>query len=307
MKGRVNTGGGGSGGILTVTAPEGSTIEVSKGTRKYTKSGGVAVFKGLETGTWTVTIRKGGQTATQQIEIDANYELTMNYFSATIAVTFPTDCTSVTCTKDSTVLSVPSGSLSSGSYTFDIPEAGEWVLYATNGTKEKTVTVTVSEETEYTARLAFGEVLVNGNDTGISGGWAKTLFDNSGEGNPKATVTINEQGITCDATSGMGHNLLAIFAANNQIDFTGYNTLVANVTTLEQSPIAGKAEIVLSKMNNADNQSAGRIVLATGEKQLDVSQVSGEYYVLITFNTTATQGQYRAYTQRLVAQSIVLE
>lgn len=271
---------------------------------------GRALFLVPSAGQWLVKATNGGQEVEDTVSITTQGQVasvTLAFFSATIVCTFPVDCTAVTCTKDSTVLSVPSGSLSSGSYTFDIPEAGEWVLYATNGTKEKTVTVTVSEETEYTARLAFGEVLVNGNDTGISGGWAKTLFDNSGEGNPKATVIINEQGITCDATSGMGHNLLAIFAANNQIDFTGYNTLVANVTTLEQSPIAGKAEIVLSKMNNADNQSAGRIVLATGEKQLDVSQVSGEYYVLITFNTTATQGQYRAYTQRLVAQSIVLE
>ena len=66
MIGRVNTGGGGTGAKLTVTAPAGCTVTVSKDGKTKTKvagSDGIVVFKGLASGSWTVTITDGSQTA----------------------------------------------------------------------------------------------------------------------------------------------------------------------------------------------------------------------------------------------------
>ena len=69
-------GSGGSGGTLTVTAPADVTVTVSKDGKSYTKtadSSGTAVFKGLKTGTWTVTITDGAQSAAQQVTVNADY------------------------------------------------------------------------------------------------------------------------------------------------------------------------------------------------------------------------------------------
>ena len=55
-------GSGGNGAALTVTAPAGATVTVSKDGKSKTKAadlGGVAVFKGLATGQWTLSITDG--------------------------------------------------------------------------------------------------------------------------------------------------------------------------------------------------------------------------------------------------------
>ena len=67
---------GGKGAALTVTAPGGSTVTVSKDGKTLTRvagADGVVVFRGLETGTWTITIKDGEQTASKTVEITADY------------------------------------------------------------------------------------------------------------------------------------------------------------------------------------------------------------------------------------------
>ena len=89
--GKTNAGGSsGSGGTLTVTGIAGDIVTVSKDGKTYTRtfnSSGVAVFKGLSTGVWTVTMSGGGQSTTRTVEITADYSLTIAYFSATITIT----------------------------------------------------------------------------------------------------------------------------------------------------------------------------------------------------------------------------
>lgn len=75
-------GSGGSGGALTVTAPAGATVTVSKDGKTKTKTAdafGVAVFKGLSTGDWTVSASDGTQTARKTVTITADYEVTMGF------------------------------------------------------------------------------------------------------------------------------------------------------------------------------------------------------------------------------------
>ena len=68
---------GKSGATLTVTTPaEGITVTVTKGELSYTKTtgaDGTAVFSGLETGTWTVTISDGTNTKTDTVDLVADY------------------------------------------------------------------------------------------------------------------------------------------------------------------------------------------------------------------------------------------
>lgn len=80
----VTGGGGGTGGALTVTAPANVTVTVSKDGKTKTKNSGtsgVVVFKGLETGTWEITITNGTDTATKIVEIQADYSATISFNS----------------------------------------------------------------------------------------------------------------------------------------------------------------------------------------------------------------------------------
>ena len=284
MTGIVNTGGSSAGGILTVIAPEGSTIEVVKGNRKYVKTGGTAIFRGLETGEWTVTIKRNEQIATQKIEINANYELVMAYFNATIVTTFPTDCTSVTCTKGDIVFSVPSGSLSSGEYTFNIPEVGEWVLYATNGTKEKSVTVSVIEEKAYTVDIKFTLVLY---DSGSeypesTGEWSVT--SSSGEYADACEITKNAKNMVFFA----GYHSTASFSHSKPIDMSKYATLhILGKFDDKSTGEAGTAGISTSNSGEEFNAS----VSMSGDsgnvqRDVDLSNVNTNAYFKIYMKDT---------------------
>lgn len=82
MIGRVNTGGGGTGGTLTVTAPANVTVAVSKDGKTKTKNSGtsgVVVFKGLSSGTWTVTITGDGKTAQKSVVITTDYSTAISF------------------------------------------------------------------------------------------------------------------------------------------------------------------------------------------------------------------------------------
>jgi hypothetical protein len=82
MIGRVNTGGGGTGGTLTVTAPANVTVAVSKDGKTKTKNSGtsgVVVFKGLASGTWTVTITGDGKTAQKNVVITTDYSTAISF------------------------------------------------------------------------------------------------------------------------------------------------------------------------------------------------------------------------------------
>ena len=75
-------GGSGAGATLTVTAPVGATVTVSKDGKIKTKvadSTGVAVFKGLSTGEWTVIITNATDTASDTVQLVADYTKEMSF------------------------------------------------------------------------------------------------------------------------------------------------------------------------------------------------------------------------------------
>lgn len=70
------------GGTLTVTAPAGSTVTVSKDGKTLTRvagADGIVIFRGLETGTWTLTSTDGEQTASKTVEIVTDYETEISF------------------------------------------------------------------------------------------------------------------------------------------------------------------------------------------------------------------------------------
>ena len=123
-----NGGSGGTGATLTVTAPAGCTVTVSKDGKTKTKTAGAdgtAVFKGLATGTWTVTITDGEQTSVpKSVTIMADYATSIEFFSATIHVTYPAGFT-CTATDGVTTLTAPD---TSGTWDCVVPNAAVWTL-----------------------------------------------------------------------------------------------------------------------------------------------------------------------------------
>lgn len=149
MIGRVNTSGGGNGAALTVTAPAGSTVTVSKDGKYKTKvagSDGIVVFKGLQSGTWNLSITDGEQTASKTVEIVADYSTSITFFAATISITYPPGA-ACTATDGTTTLTAPD---TSGAWDCVVPNAGTWTIRSVNtaGTRKKVVSISGNGQAE---------------------------------------------------------------------------------------------------------------------------------------------------------------
>lgn len=164
--GRTNAGGGGTGGTLTVNAPAGVTVIAtnSETGRTYTRtanSDGVAVFKGLATGTYLVHITDGTTTSDNfTADVVADYALTVKFFAAYISVTYPEGST-CTCTDGETTFAATD---TSGSYIFTVPNTGTWTVSCTDGSQStsSSVTITADRQSESIA-LAYELVLYDWN------------------------------------------------------------------------------------------------------------------------------------------------
>ena len=169
--GKVNTGGGGSGGTLTVTGIAGHTVTATKDGKTYTRtfnSSGVAVFKGLSTGTWTLTMTGDGQTATRTVDVNADYAVTITYFSATINITYPATSTCVvTNSGGQTVASDTNTGSSTKTWTATVGTTGTYTVTATatdgsGKTRSTTVDITTDGQSEsVTLKYSF-DIIVNG-------------------------------------------------------------------------------------------------------------------------------------------------
>lgn len=177
MVGRTNTGGGGSGGTLTVTGIAGHTVTATKDGKTYTRTfnnGGVAVFKGLSTGTWTITMSGNGQTATRTVTITADYSLTIAYFSATIKVTYPANSTCVvTDSSGATIANDTNTGAAAKTWTATVGATGTYTITATatdgsGKTKSTTVSITTNGQVK-TVTLTYELVLF---DNGLVDGIA---------------------------------------------------------------------------------------------------------------------------------------
>lgn len=146
-------GGGGSGATLVVSSPANVSVTVSKDDKSYTKNSGSlgsATFKGLATGTWTVTISGNGQTATKTIEITADYAITIAFFSASINITYPATSTCVvTNSGGQTVASDTNTGSSTKTWTATVGATGTYTVTATatdGSGKSKSTTVSITAD-----------------------------------------------------------------------------------------------------------------------------------------------------------------
>ena len=219
MIGRVNTGGGGTGGTLTVTAPANVTVTVSKdGKSKIKNSGtsGVVVFKGLASGTWTLAITDGSQTSSKPVVVTADYSTVIAFFTATINITYPAGST-CTCSDGTTTLSAPD---TSGTWACIVPNAGTWTATSTSETETDSKAVTITTDGQSTSvELSYALFLFKPNAPSdiIAGEWEMP-------GN--STVTAEAELTVKSVNNYNGYRSISA-RTKGQIDLTEYSTLQA--------------------------------------------------------------------------------
>lgn len=290
--GKTNAGcGGSSGATLTITGVAGATVTASKNGKTYTRTinnSGTAVFKGLSTGVWTVTMSGGGQSTTRTVEITADYSLTIAYFSATITITYPANSTCVvTDSSGATIASDTNTGTSAKTWTATVGATGTYTITATatdgsGKTKSTTVSITTNGQVA-TVTLAYELVLfdgLNGGDnTDVTGGWKLSENDNYG-----SDLNVTAESITVSNGGGEDYGSwyggTARATTKNTIDFSSYSTAEIKVTTAEANAeiLVGEAKLGIS---------------TAGTYTLDISNVTSGTVQITAVRPSETWNKYR--------------
>lgn len=281
--------GGGSGGTLTVTAPANVTVTVSKDGKTKTKNSGtsgVVVFKGLASGTWTLTITDGSQTSSKPVVVTADYSTVIAFFAATINITYPAGST-CTCSDGTTTLSAPD---TSGTWACIVPNAGTWTAAATDGVENTSETVSITTDGQIVAiELSYLLWLYKSGNTynAVTGGWSVAEHDSTG-GSFDSVLTLNDDSMLLSTEVFGGSIAYANAFTNNSIDLTGVNTLKFKITGIGNTAYSDKegnthkfrfSLVVANERPTKQNPTfaADMKILATGEYSVDVSAVTAGY------------------------------
>lgn len=296
MVGRTNTGGGGSGGTLTVTGISGHTVTATKDGKTYTRtfnSGGVAVFKGLSTGTWTLTMTGGGQTATRTVDVTADYAVTITYFSATINVTYPANSTCVvTDSSGATIASNTNTGTDTKTWTATVNATGTYTVTATatdgsGNSKSQSVEIT-SDGQSVSVELSYRYYLFKEGE-GIADNW--------GTAGNATLVQKNNNAIAIESTEGYGGN--NNYKAYIRADLSKYKSLKAEIkTTVANAPIVGVFGTSVPDMFTGLTSSASATKKNIREVvSLDISSISGNQYVGIHVGSLETLYMYNFWLE----------
>lgn len=288
MIGRVNTGGG-SGCILTITAVASETVTISKNGKSKSKtadSKGVAVFRGLDTGKWTITIVRGGVPITRVVAVTADYSVAIPLFAATINITYPSGST-CTCSDGTTTLSAPD---TSGTWACIVPNAGTWTAAATDGVENTSESVSITTDGQIVAiELSYLLWLYKSGNTynAVTGGWSVAEHGSTG-GSFDSVLTLNDDSMLLSTEVWGGSVAYANAFTNNSIDLTGVNTLKFKITGIGNTAYSDKEGnthkfrfrlVVANERPTKQNPTfaADMKILATGEYSVDVSAVTTGY------------------------------
>lgn len=279
--------GGAVGATLIVSCPSNVTVTVSKGNKTYTKNSGdlgSATFKGLDTGTWTVKIQSSSQTATKNITITTDYEITMAFFAAYINITYPANSTCTVKTSGGvTVASNSNTGTSTKTWKATVGATGTYTITATSTsdsskTKSTTVSITADGQSK-SVTLKYETYYYNRGDkcTAVTGGWSKTGTGGSLTfGSASMTLVANSFQNPTDAST------------TNKVSLANIKTLyfsVKSATTYGTagSPRVGVATTNNPKSNDASQWSASKTLSASSAfttVSIDVSGLTGSYYIV---------------------------
>lgn len=287
--------GGGAGGVgggatLVVSSPANVSVTVSKDDKSYTKNSGSlgsATFKGLATGTWTVTISGNGQTATKTIEITADYAITIAFFSASINITYPANSTCVvTNSSGQTVASDTNTGSSTKTWTAIVNATGTYTVTATatdgsGKSKSQSVSITADGQSE-SVTLTYSLLLYSptGDWESYVGGYAS---------NDQASVSeSNNQLVFLLKQNPYGENAVYDIQVytNNPVDLTEYATATIALRTEHVNGYVTNLYIGFSKSQTGSLSAKYSLGDSTPDNAnnlsktitIDVSSLSGSYY-----------------------------
>lgn len=192
---------------------------------------------------------------------------------AVIGATYPSGST-CTCTNGSKKLTAKD---TSGQALFVIPSTGTWTVTCTNGTDTASEAVSITAEGQTkTVTLLYELVLWNNGSVNedVTGGW---------DGN-QASASLGDDYEKYLNNGSIGYYGTAS-VTKNKVDVTKYNTLIFNVVSFTSAgPVA-----TLGISNRTSSPAGDAIATVTATKSqtyptelsVDVSAVSGEYYVFI--------------------------
>lgn len=266
--------GGGSGGTLTVTAPANVTVTVSKDGKTKTKNSGtsgVVVFKGLASGTWTLTITDGSQTSSKPVVVTADYSTVIAFFAATINITYPAGST-CTCSDGTTTLSAPD---TSGTWACIVPNAGTWTATSTSETETDSKAVTITTDGQSTSvELSYALFLFKPNAPSdiIAGEWEM----------PSNSTVTAEAELTVKSVNNYNGDRTISARTKGQIDLTEYSTLQATCKASGGSDT--KLEVY-----------SGSSVVASTAIGADLTTVTVDISALSGLHSIGFDGRHTAY------------
>lgn len=288
-------GGGSAGAILTVTAPAGVTVTLTGGGKTKTAtadSGGKAVFRGLETGTWTLTITDGTDTASKTVEITANYTEEIMFFAAHLQIVYPAGLV-CTATEGSTTLTAPD---TTGTWNCTVYHRGTWTFTAGDWSAEVEVAANGQAETARLARWLVKDGTLTGE------GLSNPLISGRSMAPTQETGYVQIR----NSLSGQAAGVLS----GEAFDLTNAGKVIADVdvTTAGSSSSAAKFNgvgLILTReagYSSLNNAAAGivheAITHATGRQTLtlDAAEVTGAWYVGFAIGVS---GNFKVYDLRL--------
>ena len=297
--GKTNAGGGGGvGGVLTVTAPAGVTVSVTKDgktKRKTANAEGLAVFKGLATGTWTLTITDGVQTSTKPVVIIADYETVIAFFSATINITYPAGST-CTCTDGTTTLTAPD---TSGVWTCTVPNAGTWTASCSSGSQSASnrISITTAGQVAQVVLSYYVYLFKDGDEcSNLTGGWDNAAYKVDGYACNRDSGAYGNAGgqLFCTGRSGAHGGM----GTNKLIDLTNYKTICVKGYTTSATE---SSMLYVATDRNVTVSPAAVVMLPTyeGVVSVDISYLSGGHYIFFgaSANTKATSYVKQIYLE----------
>lgn len=284
-------GSGGSGATLVVSSPANVSVTVSKDDKSYTKNSGSlgsTTFKGLATGTWTVTISGNGQTATKTIEITADYSTTIAFFSATINITYPAKSTCVVKNSGGTTVA---SDTNTGSST------KTWTA-TVNATGTYTVTATATDGSGKSKSQSV-EITSEGQSVSVTLSYQLVAFDNG--------VIAPEFGEISLAVSGTGgltdEGLLRLGGdaySNDKATFTGainpsnngYKTLKMLITSSESGGTFGLSSDSNTSTTNWIASNQYERGLADAVVSCPIDAVNADCYIKVISSNNSSGRKY---------------
>lgn len=273
---------GGEGGTLKVNAPPLVVVTITnkagKTKTKTANADGMAIFKGLASGKWDVTIvNNDGKPTTITADVQTEYTVTIAFFSATINITYPAGST-CTCVNGETTITAPD---TNGTWVCTVPNAGTWVVAATDGTESTSADVIITTDGQSeTIELSYQVWLYKAGKE--FGGWAYVPMKINAS-YPNATEpTVNKDSTSMKITQPTYVNGCA-YVYNNEVDLTTLDTLSfdGELSTAMTAFADAACLCIWTSLGTyvADNRVAYINYSTKDPKKIDITSLTGKHRV----------------------------